>query len=63
VTILTGQYRFVRRLTNDPGLVFYETVDANNRSAGTVRIRSAKVVRADQPYSRFEVELVMDRPE
>jgi hypothetical protein len=63
VTILAGQYRFVRRLTNDPGLVLYETVDASNRQAGKVTIRSAKVIRADQPYSRFEVDLVMDRPE
>ena len=62
ITILSGQYHFVRRLTNDPGLVLYETVDASNRPAGTVKIRSAKVVRADQPYSRFEVDLVMDRP-
>ncbi len=62
ITILAGQYRFVRRLTNDPGLVLYETVDANNHPAGKVTIRSAKVVRADQPYCRFEVDLVIDRP-
>ncbi len=62
ITVL-NQYHFVRRLTNDPGLVLYETVDASNRPAGTVKIRSARVVRADQPYSRFEVDLVIDRPE
>ena len=46
-------------MTNDPGLVVYETVDASNRPIGTVKIRSAKVVRADQPYSRFEVDLTI----
>jgi hypothetical protein len=62
ITILNGQYHFVRRLTNDPGLVLYETVDASNRPAGTAKIRSAKVLKADRPYSRFEVDLMMDRP-
>ena len=37
MTFLSSQYHFVRRLTNDPGLVVYETVDSNNRPAGTVR--------------------------
>jgi hypothetical protein len=63
VTILSSQYRFVRRLTNDPGLVVYETVDAGNCPMGTAKFRSAKVVRADQPYNRFEVDLTIDRPE
>jgi hypothetical protein len=62
VAILTGSYRFARRLTNDPGVVLYEAVDPDNRPAGELKIRSAKVVKATQPYSRFEVELVMDRP-
>jgi hypothetical protein len=63
VAMLASQYHFVRRLTNDPGLVVYETVDASNRPAGTAKFRSAKVVRADQPYNRFEVDLTIDRPE
>jgi hypothetical protein len=63
LAMLTSQYHFVRRLTNDPGLVVYETVDASNRPTGTAKFRSAKVVRADQPYNRFEVDLTIDRPE
>ena len=63
VTMLTSQHHFVRRVTNDPGVVLYETVDSSNQPAGSVKIRSAKVVKVNQPYTRFEVDLVMDRPE
>ena len=62
VAILAGRYHFARRLTNDPGVVLYEAVDSSNQPAGSLKIRSAKVVKANQPYSRFEVDLVMDRP-
>jgi hypothetical protein len=63
VGILTSRYHFTRRLVNDPGWVIYETVDANNQLTGSLKIRSARVVRADQPYTRFEVELAIDRPD
>ncbi|MEN6457384.1 MAG: DUF6690 family protein [Thermoguttaceae bacterium] len=62
VSILGSRHHFARRLTNDPGLVLYEAVDSNNQIVGTLKIRSAKVVKATEPYSRFEVDLVMDRP-
>ena len=63
VTLLSGRHHFARRLTNDPGLVLYETVDSSNHPAGSLKIRSAGVVKASQPYSRFEVDLLLDRPE
>ena len=63
VNLLTTQHRFARRLTNDPSVVFYESVDSSNRPAGTLKIRSAPVIQANQPYSRFDVELAMDRAE
>ena len=63
VALLTNRYRFTRRLTNDPGMVLYEAVDSGNQPVGTAKIRSASVVKANQPYTRFEVDLVMDRPE
>jgi hypothetical protein len=63
VTLLTSRYRFARRLTNDPGLVVYEVVDSDNKLAGTLKLRSAHVVKASQPYSRFEIDLAIDRPE
>jgi hypothetical protein len=59
--LLTSQYRFTRRLTNDPGLVLFEAVDTNNQQIGSLKIRSAKVIKSDQPRTRFEIDLVMDR--
>jgi hypothetical protein len=63
VNLVTARYHFARRLTNDPGWVLYEVVDPNNKQAGTLKIRSARVVKASQPYTRYEVDLAMDRPE
>lgn len=62
VALLSGRFHFARRLANDPGVVLYEAVDANNRSAGSLRIRSARVVKASQPYTRFEIDLAVERP-
>jgi hypothetical protein len=62
-SILSSRYHFARRLTNDPGVIFYEAVDASNRPVGTLKIRSAPVVDASRPRSRFQLELVMDRSE
>jgi hypothetical protein len=63
VALLSGHFGFTRRLTNDPGVVLYEKVDSNNKSAGTLKIRSARLIKANQPYTRFEVDLAVDRPE
>jgi hypothetical protein len=63
VSLLVTQYHFARRLTNDPGLVLYETVDSSSRPAGALKIRSAGIVMANQPNQRFEIDLAMDRPE
>ncbi len=63
VALLANHYHFARRLTNDPAVVLYEAVDSSNQPAGTLKIRSAQVIKASQPYNRFEVDLAMDRPE
>jgi hypothetical protein len=63
VALLTGRYGFARRMLNDPSVMLYEAVDSGNRPIGSAKIRSAKVINANQPYSRFEVELAMDRTE
>jgi hypothetical protein len=62
-TILASRYRFTRRLTNDPSIVLYEAVDSSNRPVGSLKIRSAPVVQANHPHTRFLVDLVMDRAE
>lgn len=63
VRLLTDRYHFTRRLTNDPGMVLYETVNADQKSIGTLKIHSASVIRAARPHGRFEIDLVLDRPE
>jgi hypothetical protein len=62
-TLLSERHHFTRRLTNDPGVIVYEVVDSSSRPAGSLKIRSAKVITSTQPHTRFEVDLVMDRPE
>jgi hypothetical protein len=62
IGLLTGRYNFTRRLTNDPGATIYEAVNSSNQPIGSLKIRSAQVIKANQPYTRFEVELAMDRP-
>ena len=63
LALLTGRYGFARRVLNDPSVMLYEAVDSGNQSIGSVNIHSAPVIQANQPYRRFEVELVMDRNE
>jgi hypothetical protein len=63
VAFLAGRLHFVRRLTNDPGLTVYEAVRSDGKPAGSVRIRSAGIVKASEPFTRFDVELALERLE
>jgi hypothetical protein len=59
--LLTNRYHFVRRLTNNPGLIIYESVDANNQMSGLAKIRTVSVIKADQPFNHFDVDLTLLR--
>jgi len=59
---LARRFHFVRRLTEDPGVVLFEAVDSDNQPAGSLKIQSAKLIQADRPYSRYELDLVIHRP-
>jgi len=61
VTLLTGRYGFLRQSTDDPSLYLYQ-VKWNGKPTSELRIKPARVVRADAPHSRFEIELAMKRP-
>jgi hypothetical protein len=63
VAMLAAQYHLTRRLTNDPGLMVYEAVRPDGRPASACRIRSASIVQASDAYRRFDVELVLERPQ
>lgn len=63
IGLLADRFHFVRRLTNDPGIALYEAVDSNDRPSGKLKIRSAGVIESSKPYTRYEVDLVVDRAE
>jgi hypothetical protein len=62
VALLTQRYRFVRRLTNDPGIFLYEAVNPDHETKSLLTIRSADVVKATEPHHRFQVDLTLQRP-
>jgi hypothetical protein len=61
--VLTTRYKFARKVTNDPGLIIYETVDSAGKSTSSAKIRSASVLKANEPLKRFEIELDLNRPQ
>lgn len=63
VALIASRYQFTRRLTNDPGVILYEAADSSNHTTGVVKIRSAGVIKANQPHSRFDIDLTINRPQ
>jgi hypothetical protein len=60
IDLVTRKYNFKPEPTNDPGLSLY-LVKWNGRPMSELRIRPARVLRADQPNARFHIELAMMR--
>ncbi len=63
VQFLATRYHFTRRLTNDAALFLYEVPGANGKVRSQLQIRSAGVVKSNEPLQRFDVSLVIERPE
>jgi hypothetical protein len=63
VATVTSRYQLTRRITNDPSMYVYESVQPNGQPASALRIRSAAIIKASEPQRRFDVELVLQRPE
>lgn len=61
IALVTNQFHFEPQASNDPGLLLYQ-VKWNGKPHSELRIRPARVVRADQPYARYEIDLAMKRP-
>ena len=59
--LLTTRFHFSRRLTNDPGMVIYETISPAGRQTGLAKLRSAWVLKASDQLQRFDVELMIER--
>jgi len=62
ITLITRQYRMLRRPINDPGMLIFEAAYGEGRPSSVVRIRSAGTIDASDVYHRFEVDMVMHRP-
>jgi Family of unknown function (DUF6690) len=60
IGLVTTRYKFVRQQTTDPNLVLFQ-VKWNGKARSEMRIRAAHVLRANQPLTRYEVELAMSR--
>jgi hypothetical protein len=58
--ILIARYGFGRRLTNDPGLFRYEVPELRGPPKSFLDIR---LTQPNDPYRRYQVELVLVRPE
>ena len=61
VSLVTSRYHFQPEKTADPGLSLFQ-VKWNGKPHSELRIRPARVVRANQPHARFEVDLAIRRP-
>jgi hypothetical protein len=63
VTLMNQHHRFQRHLApDDPGLYLYQ-VEQDQRALSEMKIRAAPIVKAGNPYGRFEVSIDMRRPE
>jgi hypothetical protein len=61
IALVTSRYSFLPQRTDDPSLSLYQ-VNWNGKPQSELRIRTARVLRADQPQARFEIDLAMKRP-
>jgi len=58
VALLATQFGFIRVLVDDASLFLYQ-VKQDGKVLSELRIKPARIVRADSPHTRFEVSLVM----
>ncbi len=58
--VLIGNYGFGRRLTNDPGLFRYEVPELRGPAKSYLNVR---LVQPNDAYRRYQVDLVMLRPQ
>ncbi len=63
VALTTSRFGLTRRMTNDPSVFVYEIPAPGGKSRSFVWVRPAPVVRSNDPYRRFEVAMVLERPE
>jgi hypothetical protein len=60
IRLLAARFHFGRHLTNNPGLFRYEVAEPKGPAQSYLEIR---LVRPSEPAQRFDVSLVIERPE
>jgi len=63
VVLLTNQYHFTRRIVNDPGLFIWEVPELVGKPKSILQMQAAQVIKQNEPYRRFKLSLVLERPE
>jgi len=63
VALVTSRFGFARRLTNDASMFLFEIPGLGGRPGSSLWIRPARVLKASDSRRRFEVALVVERPE
>ena len=61
VALMATKFGFVRELHDDPSLFLYR-VRSGRKVVSELRIKPASIIRADAPCSRFDVALLIERP-
>lgn len=63
VEFLVARYGFARRLTNDASSFVYEVPTPEKKAKSVLWIRPAQVLKTDDAARRYQLVLVLERPE
>lgn len=63
IQTLSQKYGFQRRLANDSGLFVYVVPDEKKEIKSMLKIRPSGIIRTDTPHSRFQVDMIIQRPD
>lgn len=61
--LLTTHYGFVNRPTNTPNVILFEVPSQQNPPHSYLWVRPAAVLKATEPLRRFDLTLVLERPQ
>ncbi len=61
VALVMQQYSFLPQATGDPSLQLYQ-VKWNGKPVSELRVQTASVLRSNEPFTRYSVELALKRP-
>jgi len=62
ITLLAQRFGFARRVVNDPALLIYEVPNPAGNSPSVLQMQSAEIIKQAEPYRRYKLSLVIERP-